>query len=272
MTLEFRQKMLHYELYGTGTQWVLALHGYGEEASGFRALATEMGEQYRFICLDLPYHGQTTWAAETVLPTDLIAMMKLLMTRYSIDSLTLAGYSMGGRVALTVVQAVPELVSEVWLIAPDGWKLNPWYQFATQTSVGNRIFKLLMRQPNYLIGGMKLARSLRLLHRSQFKFACHFLADPAERKALYTRWTAFRKCHPNREQLVAVLKKHKIRVFQFYGELDRIIPPYFGQWISKALPNQVSTHVLKSGHRLLDPSIAPNIARAIQTAAAFHPI
>ncbi|HEY8398541.1 MAG TPA: alpha/beta hydrolase [Flavihumibacter sp.] len=263
MILQFRQKTIHYQLYGTGPDWVLALHGYGESGESFRALAEILGDRYRFICPDLPLHGETTWSEDCMLPSDLADMTQLFLTKYSISQITLAGYSMGGRLAITLVTEIPERIKSIWLMAPDGWVINPWYRFATQTGMGNRIFKIVMERPKILLKGFDLARRIRLVDRSRYKFAGYFLNDPTERQALYDRWTCYRKCHPDKKQLVRILQEHQISIVQFFGELDRIIRPEGARWIQSALPQLVQTHILKTGHRLLDPAIAPNIARIL---------
>jgi pimeloyl-ACP methyl ester carboxylesterase len=45
----------------------------------------------------------------------------------------LMGFSLDGRIALSVLELMPAGVSRLVLLAPDGLKINFWYWLSTQT-------------------------------------------------------------------------------------------------------------------------------------------
>ncbi|WP_290798882.1 alpha/beta hydrolase [Flavihumibacter sp. UBA7668] len=263
--LPFKGQEIYYRIFGSGHKWVLALHGYGETGSVFRALASELDKEYRFICPDLPLHGQTNWHLKQALhPADLLDLVQEFRKIHGINALILAGYSMGGRLVSCLVQMDPASIHELWLFASDGYHKNPWYWLATQTKLGNRLFKSTMTQPAWFLKSMKIARFLRILHPAIHKFALQFLEKEKSRTDLYNRWTFYRLFKTDKQQLRKALVKHKITIRQYFGEFDRIIPAAHGKWIQTKLPEQSETKIFKCGHRLLDPSIAPNIAAALK--------
>ena len=53
--------------------------------------------------------------------------MRYFIDTFAVDKVALAGYSMGGRVCLTITELLPELIDRVLLIASDGLVFNPLY-------------------------------------------------------------------------------------------------------------------------------------------------
>lgn len=265
LVLPFNGQEIYYQVFGSGPKWVLALHGYGETGSVFRALASELEKDYRFICPDLPLHGQTNWHLKQDLdPPALQQLVQQFRTIHGINTLILAGYSMGGRLVSCLAEKEAASINELWLLASDGYHNNPWYWLATQTKFGNRLFKSTMTQPAWFIKSMKFASFLRLLHPAVYKFALQFLEKEKSRTDLYNRWTFYRQFRTDKEQLKNALITQNIPIRQYFGEFDRIIPASHGRWVQHNLPQLSQTKIFKCGHRLLDPSIAPNIAAALK--------
>jgi 2-succinyl-6-hydroxy-2,4-cyclohexadiene-1-carboxylate synthase len=93
---------------------VVLLHGFGGTRRGWEAVIAQMNgeERYRPQALDLPGHG----AAGSLRPITFPACVAHVLAS-SPPSFALAGYSMGGRVALQVALAAPERVLRLVLIA-----------------------------------------------------------------------------------------------------------------------------------------------------------
>ncbi len=271
MILSYRKNQLFYQIMGGGPRWVIAFHGYGETGECFRPLAAELGARFSFICADLPLHGKSVWEDDPGFnPETLAEIVAHLMAAHGISSVILAGYSMGGRLASCLFALNKLSVEELWLFASDGFHRNPWYWFATQVEVGNRLFRYTMNNPGWLLNSMKAASSVRVLNPAIYKFSIRFLQKAPARKALYERWTFYRHFWLDKEILLRNLVVQKAGLRQFYGQYDRIIPPSNGSWMQKNLSRFVQTILLPCGHRLMDPAITPNIAAAIEVALPFH--
>jgi 2-succinyl-6-hydroxy-2,4-cyclohexadiene-1-carboxylate synthase len=99
---------LHVTRAGTGPPIVL-LHGFTQSARSWRPLEGELGAGHELILPDLPGHGQSQPA------TGGLAEAAALVAAAA-GAATYVGYSLGGRVALHLALARPELVERLVLV------------------------------------------------------------------------------------------------------------------------------------------------------------
>jgi len=93
---------------------VVLLHGFGGTSRAWdRVVAHLPGERYRPLALDLPGHGDQVDATR---PIDFDGCVESVLER-SPERFVLAGYSMGGRIALHVALAAPERVGRLVLVS-----------------------------------------------------------------------------------------------------------------------------------------------------------
>ncbi|WP_315818833.1 serine aminopeptidase domain-containing protein [Paraflavitalea speifideaquila] len=111
--------------------------------------------------------------------------------------LTLAGFSMGGRVALGLMEKIPAQIDKVILLAPDGLKVNIWYRLATRTVIGNRFFRFTMRHPQWFMLLLKIGNRIGMINQSVLKFTRYYINDKQVREDLYNRWTCMRYIRPH---------------------------------------------------------------------------
>lgn len=281
MLLHHQQHTISYQVFGKGPRLLFCLHGYGESGLEFAALGEQLGNEYTLVCPDLPLHGKTRWTDESFEVDDLYSLLMALAADTTLSAYTtpgttapgpgttpagrfsIAGYSMGGRLALSLAEKYPAELAELILIAPDGLKINFWYWLTTQTNSGNRLFRKTMQRPEWLFRAMETARSLRLLNQSIYKFTHRFLDDPRQREDLYARWTFFRHFRPNKKHLQHLIRINRLRTLLFFGKFDRIITGRLGTRFAKDMGNETSIFLLEAGHRLLKPSNAATIAEII---------
>src|ERR1700730_8341305 len=116
--LPFQQSILHYLKAGSGQKVLLCFHGYGESAINFSFLVPALQEEYTILALDLPFHGETLWRSGQANPKDLKAIAHQLLIRENLKGarIELLGFSLGGRIALTLFQEMPERVSRLVLL------------------------------------------------------------------------------------------------------------------------------------------------------------
>src|SRR5690242_8106364 len=139
----YKSSQICYYRIGTGPRLGLCFHGYGEDATSFAFLEKLAGDQYSFYAIDLPFHGQTIWKEDlNFTHTDLQQIIHDLLLSNNINlqtdaakpnrKMVLMGFSLGGRVALSLYQAWPQLTERLLLMAPDGLKVNFWYWLSTR--------------------------------------------------------------------------------------------------------------------------------------------
>ena len=256
--ITYKSSQISYCRFGSGPKVAICFHGYGEEATSFAFLNKHAGNQYTFYSIDLPFHGKTEWKDDlTFTLTDLSKIIdeilhqnnyKLQTTNYK---LTIIGFSLGGRVALSFLQANPEKVEKLILLAPDGLKVNFWYWLATQTSLGNKFFAFTLQHPGWFFGFLKLMNKLRLVNASIFKFVNYYIGDATVRRLLYQRWTTLRKLKPDLALIKSYIRKENIPVGLIYGKHDRIILSSVGEKFKKGIEEQCTLTVIHSGHQVL---------------------
>ena len=239
-----------------GRTLLLCFHGYGESAASFSFLGEAIGMDYTVLAIDLPYHGETEWKGGRYFhPEELVTLIdRIVADLPELDyGWWLMGYSMGGRVALSLVEEVPERIAGMLLIAPDGLVTNPWYWLATQTGPGNRLFRRTMRNPGWFFFFLRLGHFFRLVNPSVVKFTRRYIDNDLVREQLYTRWTFMRAFRPDIAHVQALLLARKTAVRLIYGRFDRIIRWERGERFCEKLQPYSELILLPTGHQLLQP-------------------
>ena len=264
--IDYRSSRFHYYQWGTGGRILFAFHGYGETADSFAFLAEALDTDYTLIAIDLPLHGQTEWREGFDFdPRDLLHVLVEIATGLTgrEDGWWLLGYSMGGRVALQLLELAPAKVRWMVLLAPDGFQMNPWYWLATQTTAGNRLFRWTMRSPGWLFFLLRTGHLLRVVNPSIFKFTAHHIDDRQIRENLYARWTTMRRFRPHLPAVGAHIRDRRIPVHLLYGNYDRIIRWERGERFRRHNAPFCQLTLLTAGHQLLQPKFLEVIVKAL---------
>src|SRR3954471_4126885 len=268
--MEAKAQIIHYKksfinvyFFGEGHKKLFCFHGYGEDGNTFEFLKNSLGGKYILIAIDLPFHGKTNWNEGLLMSAeDLINIITAIIEQTNIgerkDKFSLLGFSLGGRVALHLLQTIPSQIEGVVLIAPDGLHVNFWYSLGTQTTLGNKLFAYTMKNPQWFFALVNFGHAVNLLSKSIVKFTHYYLDDQEERQLLFQRWTTMRKFQPNASLVRKAIEKYKIPVRILFGSYDRII-------LSKRVSffrdsPYVKTKVIEAGHMLLNEKYTDEIA------------
>lgn len=103
-----------YEIHGDGAETLVLLHGFTGSTETWRFFVEKRPEELQLILIDLPGHGKT----KTNHVTSMEACchdLKLLFDQIGLEKFHLAGYSMGGRTALSFTMLYPEYVTSLIL-------------------------------------------------------------------------------------------------------------------------------------------------------------
>lgn len=259
----YKNSKVSYYRFGTGPQAAICFHGYGENGNSYAFLEKYLGDRFSFYAIELPFHGNTDWQEGLLFThndlqqiTD--GILNLNNDKPSFDSAQdinhkpiLLGYSLGGRIALSLYQSQPEKISRLILMAPDGLKINFWYWLSTQTWLGNKLFALTMKKPGWFFGFLKVLNKLKLVNASIFKFVNYYIGDPEARRLLYARWISLRRLKPNLERVKSFVREQKTPVRLVYGKHDRIILSSVGERFKKGIEDQCEIKIIHSGHQVL---------------------
>lgn len=266
----YKDSTIAYISMGTGKLPCFCLHGYGEKAQTFLFLEKMAGNSHRFIAIDLPFHGSTIWneglnfsIGDLYHIIELISLKEDLKISSAKNQFTLMGFSLGGRVALSLYEFMPKKFNKLILLAPDGMRVNFWYWFATQTFLGNRLFAFTMKKPKWYFLLLKLFNQLGLVNNSIYKFVQAFIHDDKVRHELYTRWTTFRKLNPNLSLIKKNIVENKTVVKFIYGKHDRIINYKRAEKFMTGMEEHGVLKILQTGHQVLNEKYADEIRTAL---------
>jgi pimeloyl-ACP methyl ester carboxylesterase len=265
--IAYRTSRIHYSCWGTGSNILIAFHGYGESAASFAFLDEALGRDFTIVAPDMPYHGKTEWREPELFfdPRELVA----LLTEISAGlpgrepGWSLMGYSMGGRVALQLLELQYARIERLVLLAPDGLFVNPWYRLATGTAAGNRFFRWTMDHPGWLFFLLRTGNRLGLVNPSLFKFAAHYIDDDPARRELYARWMVMRGFRPRLGRIAGFIRELQIPVLLLYGNYDRIILARRGEHFLRRIGPNGRLELLPAGHAILQPKFMEVIVNAL---------
>ncbi|HSZ84650.1 MAG TPA: alpha/beta hydrolase [Puia sp.] len=266
--ISYKSSQIHYYKAGAGDKLLLCFHGYGEFAESFSFLEKSIANDFTLLAIDFPFHGKTIWNEELVFtPEDLVTILEKIIEEASFQNskISLLGFSMGGRVALHLLQSIPTKIEKIILLAPDGLKINFWYWLATQTSIGNKLFYFTANKPSWFFLLMNTADKLRLVNQSVFKFANHYLHDKQMRNELYDRWTVMRQFKPNIKKIKQDIRANNIQLRLLYGRFDKVIRYKNAEKFMNGIESNCILSIINSGHELLKEKNADEIIRLIKT-------
>ena len=267
--MPYNSSQISYLRFGNGPKWIVCFHGFDENATSFAFLEKYAFAEHSFISIDLPHHGDSKWnEGLDCNPSHFWDIIDGILEKSAVESIqpfpiTFLGFSLGGRIALSLYQLRPHSVDKLVLLAPDGLKLNFWYWLATQTIVGNRLFSFTMRKPGWFFGLLKILNKTGTVNSSVFKFVRFYIGDKKIRQLLYARWTTLRSFRPSLKKIKSLIITNKTLVNLVYGKHDRIILPVRGEKFRKGIESQSTISIIQSGHQVLHEKHIEDILPAL---------
>ena len=231
---------------------MLAFHGYGENSNAFKKIGEVLAEQYTVYSFDLFFHGRSKWPfGSKALEKEFWAkIVENFLSHENIDSFSMAGYSMGSKFLLTILEACADKTEEIFFIAPDGIATNTWYKMATYPLFLRGVFKLTVRFPKPLFAFMQLMFVLKIMDKGVIRFARSEMDSLVKRKRVYNSWVVFRHLSFDMAVIAALINKHQIPIKMILGKYDKLMTPEGMQ----VLLNKITDHeliILETGHNRL---------------------
>jgi len=227
-------------LFSTNSVSLIALHGWGMNASVWAPVANLLPSHIPFYALDLPGHGICADLAEASMP----AMVQWLSQQFD-GPCHLLGWSMGGLVAQAFALAHPERVASLSLVAStpsfvkrEGWSCGLEGEVLQQFSdnLQNNQKATLRRFIALQFMGESATAPLQKQLRN------NVLAQLASEQALTLGLSWLQHCD-YREQLMDLPPQHWM-----FGGLDRLIPPTAGQAVVDLVPKASVSYFDECGH------------------------
>lgn len=115
MITHYRHTPIFYNSQGSGNALVL-LHGFLESTSMWRGVVEDFKATHQVITIDLPGHGKSGCFAEIHTMEEMADVVVHVMDALEIKSATIVGHSMGGYVALALLELFEERVDKFVLL------------------------------------------------------------------------------------------------------------------------------------------------------------
>jgi len=254
---------LHYLQWGCGRRLLLAFHGYGNDARIFIPFSEYLSSEYTILSFDLPHHGASKWQEGAKLTRqEVFDLTAAVMTKYNVEKVSLLGYSMGGRVCLSIVESMPERIDKVALIAADGLTINFYYYFLTRTWFGKKLFKRMLEKPKLFFSVANWLKKKNLVNTVRHRFVTNSLQSETSRQFLLKVWPGMSDIIPSPTKLKRLIKQYRIPVSIFMGEHDRIMPPSLAKNFKSGI-DTVQLYILDKGHLVFDRENAQQIAESL---------
>jgi pimeloyl-ACP methyl ester carboxylesterase len=216
---------LSYIKAGTGPEVILLFHGYGQDHAVFISYAERLTESHTLYMIDLFFHGKSTWDNNEQ-PLEKSEWKKLIggiLTENQIDSFSVLGFSMGGKFAMATLEAFPDRVKEIILLAPDGIKTSYWYSLATYPIGLRKVFRSMISNHKRFLNIASGAKRLGMIDKGVLRFVETQMDSEEKRKRVYYSWVVFRHLKFDLDNIVALINSHHIKLRLFVGRHDKII-------------------------------------------------
>ena len=224
---------------------VILLHGFGSSLLTWDAWARPLSAEFRVIRFDLPGFG-LTGPDPTGDYTDArtVAVLLALMDRLGVARASVAGNSLGGKIAWMFAAAHPDRVTRLVLISPDGFA-SPGFDYGKKPDLPFVVRLLPYMLPKPLLR-MTLAPAYgdpkNLTDATVQRYQDMMLA-PGDRTAMVARMGQVMLEDP-----VPLLKRIQAPTLLLWGEKDAMIPVSNAADYQAALPHATLVPLPGLGH------------------------
>lgn len=202
-----------------GNRPLLMFHGYGQNGSVFKNI-----EGYS---IELFFHGNSVWhnGEEPLEKSEWKEIINEFLEKNQITTFSVLGFSMGGKFALATLEAFPDRVKEIILLAPDGIKTSFWYSLATYPIAFRKVFKSLINNHPRFLKIATTSRKLGLIDKGVLRFVETQMDSEEKRKRVYYSWVVFRHLKFDIDKIRSIIKERNIELKVYVGRYDKIIKP-----------------------------------------------
>lgn len=200
---------------------VILLHGIGSHLQTWDGWADALDDDYRTIRFDMPGAGLSPPdASADYTDTRAILLVNALMDELEVETASLIGNSLGGRIAWTFAAANPDRVDKLVLVSPDGFA-SPGFAYGKPGTVPRIMVALKYALPKSMVqSALEIAYADPAKISDQTLQRYHdLLRAPGARAAMFARMGQTVLTEPE-----PLLARIEASVLLIWGEDDAIIP------------------------------------------------
>jgi pimeloyl-ACP methyl ester carboxylesterase len=266
------ENTLHYYEYGSGTQLLLAFHGFGMRGTQFKVFEESLGKKYKIISFDLFFHGETKLLDDSVLNVRKGLQAKIFAQQINdflnsnypeVDKVSLLSYSLGTRMALCLIENLPNRIANAYLIAPDGIEPNKLLKLGGTNLVVNRIFHKLVYSPKTVHFLLNTLLKLKYIDDSLHRILKAEFGTTETRLACYNTITYYAQLHFDMKKIADYINEHQLNCHLYFGKKDKLFPSSIGERFGKLL-NEPNLHIFDEGHELVNATMNSYLANQLK--------
>ena len=252
-----------------------ALHGFARPLEDMLAWSAHWSQPGLFISLHLPHHGKSCPIQGQVpmdhplTVEDLFAILKQIAEKEGGAPIgwNLIGYSIGGRVALSLFHHRPQQWNRILLLAPDGLKKSPFYQVTVHTKIGKWAWLTVDRNAQNVLKFLNALGRTGLITKHLQSFCEFHLVSHEMRMMVWHGWRSHRALWPTTAQLGSAMASWSGTMDLCFGDRDLIIPFENSRKLQRILKpsSHIRFHIIPSGHGMLREEVILEVNRRILT-------
>ncbi len=252
---------LSYLKFGSGSQVLLAFHGFGQSAQEFASYLSGLEEQYSVFVFDHYFHGESEWNLEDAVSVEVFQeKFEKLFESEGITRFGIVAYSLGGKWAFTCARLFASKIDFISLFAPDGYRTTFYYHFSTGNILGRKLFRWSVERPKFYFWILRNALRVGLITKMVYRFAYFQMDTETKRKQVVNTWIKYRKLKGLSSKTVKLLNDSNIPITLVLGKYDKVIQPKWFKGVENLLMHS-ELIVVPKGHRSILGSIAPLILK-----------
>ncbi|WP_044211600.1 alpha/beta fold hydrolase [Flammeovirga sp. OC4] len=241
--------------FGKGEKLLICIHGFGDSANLFRAIAPAWEKDFTMIAFSLPYHGQTEWTPSYFSSRNIKEVIDGLLQRFQKNKFSILGYSMGGKITMYCLQKYySNTIERLILCASDGLKTHILYDVSKLPRWYLEIAMLLLRFPKTTFKLVGWVHRRGYLSKFLYDFFMNHFETKEQRRRFFGVATSSRYMSPDLKQVAHQINQYKIPVDMYFGKRDEVILMDGAIQFSELIDN-VRFHELDKGHLLIDEGL-----------------
>lgn len=228
--------VMHYYKFGNGPKDMLCFHGYGMHGKQFKVLEESLGEKYTFYGFDLFFHKETKLVDQSVSAVKKGITKKELGNLFldfcgknNIEKFAVMAYSMGSHYASTLVEEIPEKITELFIAAPSSFKPGKVLSFLSTNKIGNKLLERLALSDYGMTCFLSLLRKCRVVDQKSHDILLKEIATADLRFSFYACTSYLRFLTLDAKKFVDHLNQYRIKSIFVFGERDRSYPAKIGE-------------------------------------------
>ena len=215
---------VHYLKWGSGEKVLIAFHGFGQRAKWFQALASKLGTGITLYALDLPFHGLTQWALPEFKPAHIQALIEKIREKEQTDKCWGLGYSLGGRLWLSLFPLISEHLHGLLLIAPDGIRTRGLGLAMALPDGLRQSLAQKMREPDAILQMAHWANKAGIINPRHYRFFKNHLGHQGRRDRIIRTWLSTRFFKLDEALIKKTCSLHSLTINILLGKEDPLIP------------------------------------------------